>query len=352
MIKGKNNDIINIKISPDSVEYDYRLSHRGNDSEVIQQLEDAEGVQERSADSDAPLDSQGVVFIVKPAQYGRVTSFAECDDEIFHVANNAKSVSAVFVALWIIAVIVIFASAEMQVALWIFLGVTLLLITMCVLIIKNARRVVLHYDIDADVGHYIAQRDMALAVLCSCDRVWHEVSSVYTSDKKRNAGASNLVNREMVTITKSNAMQGIQFDQEREIYSISWGSHKYWFLPDRILCIRGDTVENISYSNIDIQIGEFRFIENYCMAGDALLVDQTWRYVNRNGTPDRRFNNNCKLPIYLYANVNISNSSGFSIKLQVSSLDKSRQFRDDYSANEKKHQPITPEKTLKGIRKK
>ncbi|TDE35441.1 hypothetical protein E1B25_17530 [Antarcticimicrobium sediminis] len=33
---------------------------------------------------------------------------------------------------------------------------------------------------------------------------------------------------------------------------------------------------------------------------DATMVGQTWKYVNKNGSPDRRFKDNRQLPICLF----------------------------------------------------
>jgi hypothetical protein len=36
---------------------------------------------------------------------------------------------------------------------------------------------------------------------------------------------------------------------------------------------------------------------------DSTQVDTTWRFVNKNGGPDRRFNNNSQIPILQYGEV-------------------------------------------------
>lgn len=53
---------------------------------------------------------------------------------------------------------------------------------------------------------------------------------------------------------------------------------------------------------------------------DAKVVDRTWQYVNKNGGPDRRFNNNRELPVCLYEDLKLSSASGLNELLQVSAL--------------------------------
>jgi hypothetical protein len=53
-----------------------------------------------------------------------------------------------------------------------------------------------------------------------------------------------------------------------------------------------------------------RFIESDILPHDAQVVDYTWQYVNKNGGPDRRFNNNRKLPICIYSEYMFKSDTG------------------------------------------
>jgi hypothetical protein len=51
---------------------------------------------------------------------------------------------------------------------------------------------------------------------------------------------------------------------------------------------------------------------------DAIVVGQTWKYVNKKGGPDRRFKDNQQLPICLFDEIGMISNSGFKGVLQVS----------------------------------
>ena len=51
---------------------------------------------------------------------------------------------------------------------------------------------------------------------------------------------------------------------------------------------------------------------------DGTVVDRTWRYVNKNGGPDRRFNNNAQLPVMQYGVLVLTSSRGLNIHLNTS----------------------------------
>lgn len=74
------------------------------------------------------------------------------------------------------------------------------------------------------------------------------------------------------------------------------------------------------YRDLHIAVKEQRFIEAGMgsVPAGSQVVGSTWRYVNRNGGPDRRFKDNAELPIVLYEEIELSSGSGLREVLQVS----------------------------------
>ena len=97
------------------------------------------------------------------------------------------------------------------------------------------------------------------------------------------------------------------------------GSTQLFFLPDVILCLQSGNFGAISYPDFRVEQSATRFIEDGHLPGDADVVDRTWRYVNKNGGPDRRFNNNVQLPVVQYGVLVLTSSRGLNIHLQTSS---------------------------------
>lgn len=69
-----------------------------------------------------------------------------------------------------------------------------------------------------------------------------------------------------------------------------------------------------------------RFVEEETPPADATVVDETWRYVNRKGGPDRRFNDNRELPIGLYGKIDLRASNGVNQRIQCSPLKQAERF--------------------------
>lgn len=82
--------------------------------------------------------------------------------------------------------------------------------------------------------------------------------------------------------------------------------------PDKLFIIQKGTVGALNYADIETSTHTTRFIENESIPHDALVVDRTWKYVNKSGGPDKRFKDNRQLPICLYGEIELKSASGLN----------------------------------------
>ena len=95
-------------------------------------------------------------------------------------------------------------------------------------------------------------------------------------------------------------------------------NEKFIFLPDKLILIQGLRVGAVSYSDLNIRFGATRFIESEAVPRDTQVIDRTWQYVNKSGTPDGRFRNNMQYPVCLYGTLELSSASGLHTQLMFS----------------------------------
>lgn len=99
-----------------------------------------------------------------------------------------------------------------------------------------------------------------------------------------------------------------------------------YFFPDRIFVRNPEGIGAVSYANFQVAAKVGRFIEDGPVPRDATQVATTWRFVNKNGGPDRRFANNRILPILAYQDVLFASETGVRGYLQVSRSDGADEF--------------------------
>ena len=188
---------------------------------------------------------------------------------------------------------------------------------------KAAHTHEIHYSLDSQASEGFAAVQSAVTSLSSCNRVWALNTRSATSDQKRNAGAGTLITRKPASI---GTLPTAGFKPSLAISSIGANGTIFHFLPDQILLFSGKRYAAVPYDQLRIEVVSTRFIETDGVPRDSTQVGTTWRFVNKNGGPDRRFNNNAQIPILQYGEVVLHTDAGLQVILQTSSLDRARSF--------------------------
>jgi hypothetical protein len=87
------------------------------------------------------------------------------------------------------------------------------------------------------------------------------------------------------------------------------------------LFVERKSVTALHYRDLEIAQQDVRFIESERVPSDASIVGETWRFVNKNGGPDRCFNNNRQLPVCLYSELDFHSAGGLHGRLHLSRPD-------------------------------
>jgi hypothetical protein len=104
-----------------------------------------------------------------------------------------------------------------------------------------------------------------------------------------------------------------------------------FLFPDRVLVYESGKVGAIGYDQLEVSVSQTKFVEDSAPS-DARVVGQTWRYVNKNGGPDRRFANNRVLPICLYDELHFTSPTGLNEVIQTSRCGVGDSLRDAVAA--------------------
>jgi hypothetical protein len=183
---------------------------------------------------------------------------------------------------------------------------------------KAKRTVVAFYDVEDEHATWLTELVAAFAALASANRLWRvtESGNVRTTYQyKVNSGASRLINR----ASASAGLGGPKpLATNIAVPSVTCGRQGLHFLPDRLIVRDGRRFSDVSYSALVVSFNAGRFIEDGGVSRDGQQVDTTWRFVNVEGGPDRRYNDNRQLPVMLYGNVELGSQGGLHWLLQCS----------------------------------
>jgi hypothetical protein len=179
------------------------------------------------------------------------------------------------------------------------------------------KTVVLFYELDPTAEDFYQRIHDAFEQMRLCSRRWHVTTLAKITDRKRNAGATQGLRRNTVLLNRSPAPC---IKCNLEVPSIPLGSRAMYFFPDRILIFDGSKVGAVSYKDIAINRVAIQFAEEESMGNDVQVIGNTWRFVNKKGGPDRRFNNNREILIVVYEQLEFSSNDGLHEIIQLSKV--------------------------------
>lgn len=181
----------------------------------------------------------------------------------------------------------------------------------------------LEYNLQDDQSRPFNEMVKTFQQLMNCKRIWRIPVQTGQTDPKRNAGASFTDEREPLslstgtpTLIKSNVA----------FLCLPLGNKTLYFAPDAILVISGRSVAALRYDDLAVSVTPTKFIEDERPPDDAQVIGEAWQYVNKDGTPDRRFVNNRKLPICIYGELDLKSSRGINERIHCSSLEAAKKF--------------------------
>jgi tellurite resistance protein len=181
---------------------------------------------------------------------------------------------------------------------------------------RDRRTARIFYDVDNDeiVGR-LALCNAVGESLAKARSLWRVQSSNRTSQGKYHAGASTLIERHP-TRCATGSIKGL--DLNIEPWAITVGAQEFLLLPDRLLVREGKQLAAVPYEWLSAAHATTSFIEDGRVPSDAKAIGPTWRFVNKSGGPDLRFNNNRQLPVLEYGELTLRSASGLNTVLQAS----------------------------------
>lgn len=214
----------------------------------------------------------------------------------------------------------------------VFLAVAVLFLIPGVLVHRKNREkrtTQLIYDLSDSAKALQEEVEGSLGHLGRSGAIWRLDSQSAITDWKRNAGAAYNVQRERISMRRSTPAR---VESNIVPLCLDLGKLKLFFLPDQVLYWQRGTFASIDYGDLRVASASTRFIEESVQTSDSQQVGNTWRYVRKDGGPDRRFNNNRQLPIMLYGVVHATSAAGLNLVFHTSRPDSATSFQTTFQA--------------------
>ena len=183
-----------------------------------------------------------------------------------------------------------------------------------------------YYSVEDEYGQLFDLQKKFFTEFQTNRKIWQKTKSKRVNNSKYHGGAGNLVDRVPVKKVESDSLPSPLIKTNVEIPHISLSNIDLYFFPERLILKKGNKFAGVFYKNMEIKGVRTRFIEDESVPKDATIIGQTWKYVNKSGGPDRRFNNNRQIPICQYSEYNIKGQNGINEIIMTSRADGMNNF--------------------------
>lgn len=179
------------------------------------------------------------------------------------------------------------------------------------------------YNITGKGESAFRQMNNALNQLEGCGQTLLLAGRRLFEDTRYTGGTDTLPDLKLIEFTKDKPPL---LDLDFDVWHLRAFNRDFFFMPDHILVYDGAEIGGLSYGNLNLatnkEVTQVRG-EATCTS-DAKVVGTTYRFVNNDGSPDRRFNNNIEIPLIEYGVLDFS-GQGLNLTLFVS--DQTRAFQ-------------------------
>jgi len=213
-----------------------------------------------------------------------------------------------------------------KISLWIFISVSAIMFPLLIFVYykdKIRKTTVIFYSLDKEAEESYQELHKMFNIISSSKSIWHIMSEGHIKETKYHAGANTAVKRKSIQMKNGD----VPFIKSNiSIPFIPVGKQTLAFFPDRLLVIEGHKIGAVNYDSLQLDISQVKFVETEKVPGDALIVDSTWKYVNKKGGPDRRFKDNPEIPVALYEQIHFTSPSGLNEMIKISKIGLGKNF--------------------------
>jgi hypothetical protein len=183
----------------------------------------------------------------------------------------------------------------------------------------------LDFEFDGEMSKYYNSLYKSFEKLAESEYTW-DITSEYATDRyATRSAASATVSRKPVKF-RTGYLPDIQSKTPAMIWDNANGADLYFYPNFMIVWNTREHFAIVAYNELEINFTATRFIETEKVPSDSKVIDQTWFKVNKNGSPDKRFKDNYKIPIVNYGDLDLTTKTGLHERYLFSNYELVNEF--------------------------
>ncbi len=172
----------------------------------------------------------------------------------------------------------------------------------------------IEYEFDEESKNNFDELSNSWAMLKNNKKLWQSTNTENVNDARRNAGANHIVKNKVITVLRKLPWY---LNANIKPFGLNLSKSSLIFLPDGLLIIQGKEIGVVDYADLHISIKTTNFIETGEIPPDTEILEYTWLKVNKDGSKDKRFKNNRKVPVCKYGEILITNNKNNDVLAEI-----------------------------------
>lgn len=198
-------------------------------------------------------------------------------------------------------------------------------------------RVALEIEMEGGIDTTYGSMVETFRALAGSERCWDNVAAVGVDQQRERSVADRSISRRSVELDLRSA--DVIAPSRPALHLPNANGGDLYILPG-LLLVLGNTIDFalVRLTEVKLTHEPVRFFEEEEVPADTEVVGDTWKRVNKDGRPDRRFADNYRIPIVRYGLLKFTSASGLNEEFMFSSDAKATAFAAAYA----KHRAALP----------
>lgn len=194
-------------------------------------------------------------------------------------------------------------------------------------------RIALEIDLEAGIESTYGALLNSFRALAACERSWDATAETDIDRVRERSSASFALTRSSVTLDCSGCELLLSSRSAMRFPNANGGD--LFLYPGMLLVYNhAGSFALIDLNEVRVEYSRTRFIESERVPVDAPVVGETWEKVNKDGSRDRRFADNRKLPVVEYGTLRFVSAAGLNEEYLFSNPAKAEKFKAAFSAHQ------------------
>jgi hypothetical protein len=189
-----------------------------------------------------------------------------------------------------------------------------------------------HIDIEIDMDRVLDEKYLKLKIafdnLLNSSIIWDMTNAVPNDDNRSSANRSIERKPTKISYQKIPFLNSVY---EAMCFQNQNGSNIYIYPGFAALFDNKENFGLIEIDELNLTFESMNFLETEKIPKDSKIVGETWAKVNKDGTPDRRFKDNYKIPIARYGELTFKSNTGVFEVFLFSNEEYSEEFAESYN---------------------